>query len=400
MDNIQLDRIQATLRSLGIPAWLLYSFRDSNPIAVRLLGLTPEVHQSRRWALMIPAHGSPRGLVHSIEPHIGVVMPGSVTSYSSFNEFESGLRGLLEGVPAVAMEYSPNNNVPVVSRVDAGTVEFVRSTRTDVLSSGDLIAALEARLTPEQIASARRAGAAMRDCAMTAFRYIADSHARGDGINEFMVQSVILEEFEHRGLITDHPPIVGVNANSANPHYAPTSDRSSPIDPGDFVLIDLWAREAGEGTIFGDITWTGFAGDQIPPRHAEVFDIVRAARDAAYDFVVAAFREGRKVSGADVDDAARDVIESAGYGRWFTHRTGHSITSELHGAGANIDNFETRDTRTILAGTSFSIEPGIYLPGEFGVRSEIDVVVDHDGTVSATSEPRQQEILRLTSPIV
>ncbi len=398
MNNNELEQIQATLRSLNIPAWLLYSFRDSNPIAVRLLGLTPEVHQSRRWALMVPAHGTPRGLVHSIEPHIGVVMPGEVASYSSFNEFESGLRALLEGIPAVAMEYSPNNNVPVVSRVDAGTVEFVRSTGTDVVSSGDLIAALEARLTPEEIASARRAGAAVRECVMIAFQYIAENHVRGQKINEYMVQQVIVEEFEHRGLITDHQPIVAVNANSANAHYAPSVEQSSPIHPGDFILIDLWAREAGEATVYGDITWTGFAGETIPERHAEVFEVVRAARDAAYDSVVTAFAQGRTLSGADVDDAARGVIERAGFAPWFTHRTGHSITSELHGAGANIDNYETRDTRTILPGTSFSIEPGIYLQGEFGVRSEIDVIVDHDGTVSATSEPRQREILRLVDP--
>lgn len=395
MKQEDLQRIQSTLRRLGIPAWLLYSFRDSNPLSVRTLGLTPDIHQSRRWAYLIPAEGSPLGLVHRIEPHIGALMEGDVLGYSSHVEFQSGLCRLLQGVDRVAMEYSPGNAIPVVSRVDAGTVELVRSCGPEVTSSGDLIASLEARLEPHQIANARRAGSLVRDVMMMAFKGVRDHIDRGERVTEYDVQKRILEEFEHHGLVTDHPPIVAVGANSANPHYEPTAERSEEITHDSFLLIDLWAREAGEGTIYGDITWTGYVGEKVPERYSQIFTIVRDARDMAFHRVRDAFAAGDSLSGAEVDDVARSVIERAGYGEHFTHRTGHSISTELHGAGANLDNFETHDTRSILPGTSFSIEPGIYLPGDFGVRSELDVLIDDDSTVEATSEPVQQEVLAI-----
>jgi Xaa-Pro dipeptidase len=395
MTQEQLEQIQNTLRTLGIPAWLLYNFRDSNPIASRALGLAPNAHQTRRWVYLIPAEGTPRGLAHRIEPHIGALMLGDVTPYSSYREFESGLAAMLAGLDRVAMEYSPRNGVPVVSRVDAGTIELVRSWGVDVLSSGDLIATFEARLGGEQIASARRAGQHVREVVMRAFGFIREmieSHTR---VTEVDVQRFILEAFEERGYVTDHAPICGVGPNSANPHYDPSAEECAEIRPGDFVLIDLWAREQAEGTVYGDITWVGYVGESVPDRYSKVFEVVRDARDAAFVRVRQAFAAGEKITGAELDDIARGVIERAGYGQYFTHRTGHSITTELHGAGANLDNFETQDTRTILAGTSFSIEPGIYLPGEFGIRSELDVVISADGDVWATSEPLQHEVLAI-----
>ncbi|HVZ40560.1 MAG TPA: Xaa-Pro peptidase family protein [Candidatus Kapabacteria bacterium] len=395
MTQQQLERIQETLRTLGLGAWLLYNFRDSNPIASRMLGIPAGGHQTRRWAYLIPADGTPRGIGHRIEPHISALMQGDVRQYSSHAEFRDGLQWLAEGHDAVAMEYSPCNAVPVVSRVDAGTIELVRSLGVDVVTSADLIAHLEARLTDEQIASACRAGAAVREIVTDAFRTIRDCVAGGRRCTEFDVQQFMLGEFARRGLVTDHAPNCSVGPNSANPHYEPTESGAAEIHAGDFVLIDLWAREDAEGSIFGDITWVGFVGEDVPSRCAEVFAVVRDARDAAFERVRDAFSRGEKVTGAELDDAARDVIIRAGYGSCFTHRTGHSITTELHGAGANLDNFETMDTRTILPATSFSIEPGIYLPGEFGIRSELDVVIDAGGSVMATSEPLQQEVVAI-----
>ena len=393
MTTERLVTIQSTLRQLGLEGWLLYSFRDSNPIATRMLGLTPEVHQSRRWACLIPAEGPVRGLTHRIEPHIARMVPGSVVEYSTHEEFESGIGALLEGMERVAMEYSHRNAIPVISKVDAGTVELVESAGVEVVSSGALIAHLEARLTREQQESALRAGRAVREVMMAAFAFIRDRIANATGVTEYDVQRYILEEFERRGMETDHAPIVGVGPNSANPHYEPTADASSPIRHGDFVLIDLWAREEGPTNIYGDITWTGFVGEDVPTDYAEVFDVVRRARDAAFERVVAAMAADEAITGADLDDAARSVIAEAGYAEYFVHRTGHSITSELHGAGANLDNYETRDTRPILRSTSFSIEPGIYLPGRFGIRSELDVLITDDGDVIATSDPVQTEIV-------
>jgi Xaa-Pro dipeptidase len=399
MNTERLESIQSTLRQLGLEGWLLYSFRDSNPIATRMLGLTPELHQSRRWACLIPAEGPVRGLTHRIEPHIARMVPGDVIEYSTHQEFERGLGSLLAGLGQVAMEYSHHNAIPVISRVDAGTVELVEAAGVQVVSSGALIAHLEARLDSAQQESALRAGRAVREVMMAAFSLIRDRIANATALNEYDVQRFILEEFERRGLETDHPPIVGVGPNSANPHYEPTADGSSPIRVGDFVLIDLWAREKDATSVFGDITWTGFVGESVPAEHAEVFDVVRRARDAAFDRAVVAMAGDEAITGADLDDAARAVITEAGYGEYFVHRTGHSITTELHGAGANLDNYETRDTRPILRSTSFSIEPGIYLTGRFGIRSELDVLITDDGEVIATSDPVQEEIVAILAPV-
>lgn len=400
MTNERLDAIQTTLRALGLEGWLLYSFRDSNPIATRMLGLSADVHQSRRWACMIPAKGPVRGLAHRIEPHIGQFIPGDVTEYSTHEEFESGIAHLLSGVDRVAMEYSHRNAIPVISKVDAGTIELVTSSGVEVVSSGALIAHLEARLSSEQQESALRAGRAVRQVMMSAFALIRDRVSTGVSISEYEVQQWILEDFRRRGLETDHPPIVGVGPNSANPHYEPTADGTDVIRQGDFVLIDLWAREEGPDNVFGDITWVGFVGETVPEEYQNVFAIVRDARDAAFQRVVDAMADGAAVTGADLDDSARAVIARAGYGEHFVHRTGHSITTELHGAGANLDNYETKDTRPILRSTSFSIEPGIYLTGRFGIRSELDVLITDDGTVIATSDPVQQSVVAVMSALV
>lgn len=395
MTDTQLHRIQSALRERGIPAWLLFSFRDWNPIAGRIAGLAPGTHQSRRWATLIPAEGAPRSIAHRIEGHMAEALPGEVEQYSSLEEFTAALRRALNGVTTVAMEYSPMGELPIVARVDAGTIELVRSLGVEVVSSADLIALLDARLDIDQLAGARRAGAACREVMMETFAQIAGLIADGASPTEYEMQQFILRQFEMRGLETDHSPNVSVGAHSADPHYEPTAERSAAIRPGDFVLVDLWARERDPMSVYGDITWTAYVGADVPERYAEVFDVVRTARDAALDAVRTAFTAGNTITGADLDTIAREIIAGAGYGDHFVHRLGHSITVELHGAGANLDGYETLDRRTILPGTSFSIEPGIYLPGEFGARSELDVVIDHDGTVHATSEPLQTHVLPL-----
>ena len=396
MTELRLQQIQSAMAEAGISAWLLYNFRDSNAIASHILGLKPGTHQTRRWAVLIPAEGKPRGLVHRIEPHIAQAVPGDVTFYSSRVEFEAALRGLLEGHQRVAMEYSPNNALPVVARVDAGSVELVRGWGILVESSGELIARLESTLTSEQVQSGIRAGNACRKIMMNAFAFIRDNARSGTAITEYDVVAHILADLEAHGLETDHDPNCSVNANSANPHYQPTKDTALSIEHGSFVLIDLWGRERVDvegGTVFGDITWTGYVGTEVPQKYEDVFQVVRAARDASWNAVQQAFARGERVSGAALDDAARHIIEEKGYGQYFIHRTGHSITSDLHGAGTNLDNFETMDDRPILPATSFSIEPGIYLPGKFGIRLELDVVITEAGEVHATSEPLQTTML-------
>lgn len=393
MTEQRLKDIQAAMKESGTEAWLLYNFRDSNAIASRILGLEEGTHQTRRWAVLIPADGTPRGLVHRIEPHLAKGIPGDVTFYSSRTEFESSLCSMLQGHDNVVMEYSPNNALPVVARVDAGSIELVRSCNVQVHSSGELIARLESTLTDERLQSGIRAGAACREIMMNAFSLIAENVRSGSVVTEYDVVASILADLEKHGLVTDHDPNCSVGPNSANPHYQPVEESALPISEGDFVLIDLWGRERAEGSVYGDITWTGYVGSEVPEEYETVFQVVREARDASLSRVREAFASGAPVTGADLDDAARNVIEAEGFGEYFVHRTGHSITSDLHGAGTNLDNFETRDDRPILPATSFSIEPGIYLPDRFGIRSELDVVITAEGDVLATSEPLQTTVL-------
>ncbi len=399
LSETRIREIQAGLRTTGQQAWLLYNFRDSNPIAARLLGIGPDVHQTRRWVAMIPAEGEPQSLRHAIEPHLDLFLPGSVLSYSTLSEYRDQLNRMLSGIDTVAMEYSPGNAIPVVSWVDAGTVELVRDLGVGVESSGELIARIESRLTPEQIESGRHAGAACREVMRNAFRFIRESLAHDLPITEYSVVERIEQDLANAGLNPHHSPICAVDANSANPHYSPTPDRADAIGEGQVVLIDLWGRRDQEGGIFGDITWTGYTGSAVPDRVTQVFNLVRDARKAGLQVVLDGFGVGENdrpvVTGADVDRAVRGVIEEGGFGEYFVHRTGHSITGELHGAGTNLDSSETVDERPLLRSTSFSIEPGIYLPGEFGIRSEIDVIIDLSGTVQVTSEPAQEEILLL-----
>lgn len=391
--------IQRALEAAGIDGWLFYSFRGSDPIAASILKVGGEGHiATRRWFYFIPAHGEPTKIVHSIERGVLDHLPGLKLIYLPWQQLHQHLNQRLTAAsatrPRIAMQYSPDNAIPYISRVDAGTIELVRSFGVEVVSSADLVNYFESAWSDQQLALHETAAAGLYEIVRAAFAEIGNSLRVGRTLTEYDIQQFILEAFNDRGLISRDPPIVAVNANSALPHYEPTRDRNSKIAAGDFVLIDLWARANTPGSVYADITWTAFAGPQPSERMLQVFEIVRDARDAAVEFVKQAFAEGRRIHGWQVDDACRSVIRNTGFGEYFIHRTGHNIDTEVHGNGANIDNLETRDDRVLIPRTCFSIEPGIYLEGEFGVRSEIDVYVS-EREARVTGGTPQRELVRI-----
>ncbi|HEV3024587.1 MAG TPA: M24 family metallopeptidase [Pirellulales bacterium] len=386
-----LAAVQAALREAALDGWLLYDFRASNVLARRVLDLDERQVGSRRLFYCIPAQGQPRKLVHRIESAALDHLPGERTVYLHWQSLEAGLATLLAGMCKVAMEYSPRNAIPYVSRVDAGTVEQVRARGVEVVSSGDLIQRFEAVWDDDQWASHLAAEKFTTSAYDRAWEFIGRS-VRNGPVRETDVQRVILEHFAEHGLTTSHPPIVGCNAHSGDPHYEPLPGHDAEIRAGDFVLIDLWAKLDRPRAVYSDLTRVGFVGRDVPDRYTKIFQIVARARDAAIDFVRTAFAAGRPLAGWQVDQAARDVIDAAGFGDAFVHRTGHSIGQETHGNGANMDNLETHDERRVLPRTCFSIEPGIYL-SEFGVRSEVNVYIDDAGGVHVTGGPLQTEVL-------
>ena len=375
---MQLDAIQAALREASLDGWLFYDHHHRDPIAARILGLDPKAHITRRWYYFIPAEGEPRRLMHRIEQGRLDALPGAKAVYSSWQELHAGLNHLLSGARRVAMQYSPNNDIMYISMVDAGTVEFLRSLGKEIVSSADLVSQFEAVLSQEQIVSHAAAQQAIDAILAEGWKEMGQrlrpsSGRAADGVSEFDMVVWFSEAMRREGLLWENGPNVSVNANSSDSHYEPTAEKSSPIREGDFVLIDIWGRMDSPGTIFYDITWTAVVGREPSAREQQVFETVRDARDAAIAAVTSAFAEGRAIRGFEADDAARAVIRAAGFGEFFTHRTGHNIAQELHGSGAHLDNLETHDDRLILPYTCFSVEPGIYLP-EFGVRSEVDML--------------------------
>jgi len=360
------------VREAGHDGWLFYDHHHRDPIGERILGLDPKAHITRRWYYFVPATGEPRKLVHRIEQGRLDTLPGAKGLYSSWQELAAGLEAMLGGAWRLAMQYSPNNDIMYVSMVDAGTVEFLRGLGKEIVSSADLVSQFEAVLTAEQIASHAVAQKAIDDILAEAWKTIGQ-RVRDGGVNEYEMVTWLSEAMRREGLVWDNGPNVSANANSSDSHYEPTAETCAPIRDGDFVLIDIWGRVDQAESIYYDITWTGVVGREPTERERMVFTAVRDARDAAIRTVEQAFAEGRAISGYEADDAARAVIEGAGFGPYFTHRTGHNIAHEIHGPGAHLDNLETHDERRILANTCFSVEPGIYLP-EFGVRSEVDML--------------------------
>ena len=374
---MNLDAIQAALREAGFDGWLFYDHHHRDPIAAGILGLDPKAHITRRWYYFIPAEGEPRKLVHRIEQGRLDTLPGAKGLYSSWQELASGLEAMLFDARRIAMQYSPNNAIMYVSMVDAGTVEFLRSIGKQIVSSADLVSQFEAVLNEDQIAShsvAQQAiDAILAEAWLEIGRLLRPSHGSAGSLTEYDMVVWLSEAMRREGLVWENGPNVSANANSSDSHYEPTAEKSSLIGEGDFILIDIWGRLDTPGSVFYDITWTGVIGREPTDREQLVFETVRDARDAAIAVVEQAFAAGSPICGYQADDAARAVIRDAGFGDFFTHRTGHNIAHEIHGPGAHLDNLETHDERRILPNTCFSVEPGIYLP-EFGVRSEIDML--------------------------
>ena len=389
----KIEEIQEALRAEGVDGWLFTVFQQNDPISLRLLGVGGDHLVTRRCYYLIPAEGEPRKLVHDLEPAMLDHLPGGKSGYRTWSKHSEGLVRLVDGMERLAAQYSPKAQIPTVSRLDAGTAEILRDAGCELVSSAELVQRFAATWSPEQLEGHRRVARVLHETVLAAFDRVRRALAAGDEIDEYTVQRFILERFDRAGMVTDSPPNVSVGPHSADPHYQPTAEKSEVIRPGELLLIDLWAREDVPGSIFGDITWTAVAAPSPTDQQQEVFETVKRARDAAFDLVSSRF-PGEDVRGFEVDDAARKVIEDAGYGEWFIHRTGHSIESSLHGQGANMDNLETHDTRRLIPWTGFSIEPGIYLPGEFGVRSEIDVALTPEGA-EITGGPAQTELLRL-----
>jgi Xaa-Pro aminopeptidase len=390
--TLPVAAVQRALQADGLDGWLLYDFHGSNPIAGRVTGLAESAKMAtRRWYYLIPAAGHPRGLVHAIERHNLDELPGEKRPYAGREQLGTGLRDLLFGMKRVAMEYSPNNAIPYVSRVDAGTVEAVRELGVEVVSSGDLVQRFEAVWDDSALASHQAASERLYRIKDRAFDLIGRTVAAGESLTEFDVQSQMLRWFDEEGLWPEAPN-VSAQENAGNPHYMPSRDASRAIRPNEVVLLDLWGKLRQPGAVFADITWVGYTGAPVPDEFANPFAAARDGRDAAIALVQSAVREGRELRGYEVDRACRSVIERAGYGDRFIHRTGHSLGQEVHGNGVHMDDYETHDDRRLIPGTGFTIEPGVYTD-RFGVRTEINMFVgERDATVTG---PLQQEIVKL-----
>lgn len=391
----KIEQIQERLRAQQLDGWLLYNFRGTNVFATKILEMPADVFLSRRHFYFIPATGAPRKLVHSIEAHALDHLPGEKFIYSQWSTLDDGVKNVLGAAKTIAMEYSPKNAIPYLSKVDAGTIEYLRAFGVEIVSSGNIVQYFEARLNEAQYTEMLETAHVVRMTADAAFGFIGERLRTGKPVTEFDVQTTMLDVFRAHDLITYADPNCSVNGNGANPHYEPTKEHASPIHKGDYVLIDLWAKKNKPGAIYADITWVAYVGEVIPPKYQEVFDIVKGARDAAVDYLKQQFGAGKTVLGCEVDDVTRKYIADRGYGEHFIHRTGHNIGEEVHGNGAHIDNFETHDERELIPETCFSIEPGIYLPGEFGVRLEIDVYISKDREVIVPGQPIQQQIVKI-----
>ena len=379
---MRLEQIQATLRDEGLDGWLFFDHHRRDPLAYRVLQFTPGSMVTRRWFYYIPANGEPRGLVHKIEAQTLAPLPGQQSLYAGWSTLVDGLKAIIGGGRRVAMQYSPNCAVPYVAMVDAGTVELVRGLGVDVVTSANLIQFFESRWSEEQLTMHLEAARKVDGVRRQAFERVGEKVRAGERVTEWEMQQFIRMRFAEEGLTTDHGPDVAVNANASNPHYEPKQDACSEIKRGDLVLMDMWAKLDRPDAVYYDITWVGFCGEQPPAQVERVFTVVRDARDLAIARVKSAVSKKEELRGFEVDDAAREHVRAQGFEEFFFHRTGHSIGTEVHGSGANMDNLETHDERRVIPWTCFSVEPGIYLP-EFGIRLEVDVFVgDHDARVT------------------
>ena len=372
----KINQAKKYLEELGVDGWLLYDFHGNNELSRQFLNISPKTKTTRRFFYWIPVHGEPIKLVHAIESHVLDSWPGEKRLFLSWQSLEEQLRKILKSSRKVAMEYSPMNAIPYVSKLDAGTADLIRSFGLEIVSSAPFLPHFTAVLTDAQAESHVRASRKLDAIIRETWSWIEL------GVGEWEIQQKIVKAFASENLVTDSPPIVAINAHSADPHFETKKERQSFLKTGDFLLVDFWAKE--ENGVFADLTYAAVVGKKPTPRQEEIFSIVRDAQRAAIDLVKERMKSQKRIEGWEVDEAARNLIRKAGYEKYFIHRTGHNIGTSLHGSGANMDNLEMHDTRPILKGTCFSIEPGIYLPGEFGVRLECDLLVDRLGLVSVS----------------
>jgi len=389
--NIAVSDIQSALARANLDGWLFFDFHGANQIARDIVGVKGMV--TRRWLCWVPKTGSAQIIRHAIERQPFASLNVPQREYSSWRELDAAIRSALGGARRVAMEYSPDNAIPYIACVDAGTIEKLRSWGLEVVSSADLVAHFLARWTPAQISGHRETAGALIEIKDRAYTLVTDSVRSGKKLTEYDVVEYIKGLFQAQGLVTDEGPICAIDANAGNPHYEPTATSSAPIGRGQLVLLDIWAKPAVEDSVYADITWTGFTGREVPKKITDVFEIVKRARDRAVEYANERLSAKAILHAYEVDDACRKVISDAGFGDRFIHRTGHSIGAAVHGVGPNIDNLETQDQRRLEDGMCFSVEPGIYLP-EFGIRSEIDVLIEN-GRAVVTTLPLQTEIVRL-----
>jgi len=374
--SVQIVEIQNDLRAAKLHGWLFCDFRGRDPIAHRVLGL-PEAMRTRRWFYFIPAKGSPRKLVHKIESESLAALPGETLYYASLKELQAGVKKLLGRAKTIAMQYSPKNAIPYISMVDAGTIEMVRSAGAKVVTSADLVQKYEACWSKEQLDSHIAAGIAIDRIVREAFLHAAQSVREKRSLTEYDLKEWMLQKFADAGIVTEDGPDVAVNANASDPHYAATREKAATISEGDLLLLDVWGKQKAAGSVYYDVTWVGYLGAKVPEKYVKIFELVREARDCAVELIRSSVKAGKPLQGWQVDQVARNVIEKAGYGKYFFHRTGHNIGQSVHGNGVNMDGLETRDERHLIPRTCNSVEPGIYLP-EFGIRSEVDVYVDEN----------------------
>ena len=389
--SFQLNEIQTDLRAAKLDGWLFYDFRGRDPIAQRILDL-PNAMRTRRWFYFVPAKGTPKKLVHKIETGSLAALPGDTVYYSGQNELRTNLKKILGRAKKVAMQYSPKNSIPYVAMVDAGTVELVKSCEVKVVTSADLVQKYEACWTAVQLQSHLTAGKAIDRIVREAFALAARGVRDGKPLTEVSLQQFILTEFEKADIATEESPDVAVNAHASDPHYAPSNERPTEIKEGDLLLLDVWGKLKTPGSVYYDIAWVGYLGAKVPEKYAKVFRVILQARDNAVALIQSAIAAGKPLQGWQVDKAARSVVEKAGYGKYFIHRTGHSIGQTVHGNGVNMDGLETYDSRHLIPRTCNSVEPGIYLQ-DFGMRSEVNVYIDQNE--ARITGAVQREILAL-----
>ncbi|MBQ6268846.1 MAG: M24 family metallopeptidase [Bacteroidetes bacterium] len=389
---MDLQAIQSELQKKGIDGWLFYDFHNRDAIAARILNMNTSRFASRRWFYYIPASGEPQKLVHSIEQWRCDHLPGKKNVYLPWQQQHALLKEILGNAKKIAMQYSPYNAIPYVSIVDGGTIELIRSFGIEVVSSADLVSKFESHLTMEDYKSHCEASESMQFIKDSAFKEIARRMKENNPPTEYEIYEYMIDLYKKHNMVCEDGPIVAVNEHAADPHFEPTKENSYRMKEGDLVLIDLWAKKNKPGAIYYDITWMGYIGHSVPKEIEDIFQVARAGRLAALDFVKQCFKENKPVHGWEVDDVCRNVLTKAGYGEYFIHRTGHNIGEEVHGNGCHIDNLETKDERVIIPGTCFSIEPGIYMPErKLGYRTEIDIFVTDEGNVEVSG--RQQDAI-------